>query len=81
MGVISVSYERFRIFFIRVTPVTAHLSKILYKSSMISEATDMQISVGKLLVLLFVLAGVTAVASVMGSPEFEHIRVATPSWY
>jgi len=40
----------------------------------------MQISTGKIILILFVLLGVVAVASVMTSPEFQHIRIATPSW-
>ena len=47
---------------------------------MISEAKDMQITAGRLLVLLFVLAGIVAVASVVESPEFEQIQVARPAW-
>ena len=40
----------------------------------------MQMTAGKLLVLLFVLAAVTAVASVMGSPEIQQIQLAAPVW-
>jgi hypothetical protein len=41
----------------------------------------MNITFGKLILLLFVVFGVMAVASVMTSPEFHHIHVASPSWF
>lgn len=41
----------------------------------------MQITAGKLILFLFVVLGVVAVASVMTSPEFQHIRIARPSWF
>jgi len=63
-----------------VTPVTAYLSKILYKSIMNLDNKIMQMTAGKLILFLFVLAGIAAVASVMGSPEFENIRLASPHW-
>lgn len=47
---------------------------------MISEAKDMQITAGRLLVLLFVLAAVAGVASVMGTPEFKQAQIAAPAW-
>lgn len=45
-----------------------------------SEAMDMQITLGKSVLFLFVMAGITAVASVVNSPEFETIQVASPLW-
>ena len=36
---------------------------------------------GKLILLLFVAFGIVAVASVMTSPEFRNIHVASPSWF
>jgi len=41
----------------------------------------MNISIGKLILLLFVVLGVVAMASVMTSPEFHHIHVARPIWF
>lgn len=41
----------------------------------------MNITFGKLILLLFVVLGVMAVASVMTSPEFHHSHFARPSWF
>jgi hypothetical protein len=41
----------------------------------------MNITFGKLILLLFVVLGVVAVASVMSSPEFQQFHVARPSWF
>ena len=41
----------------------------------------MNISIGKFILLLFVALAVVAVASVMTSPEFQHMHVARPSWF
>lgn len=53
---------------INVTPVTAQLSKILYKISITTETKDMQGTKGKAVLVVFMLLGIVAVASVMTGP-------------
>lgn len=35
----------------------------------------------KIVFVVFVLLAALAVASVMNTPEFQHVRIATPGWF